>query len=132
LAERAASRFGDLTAVAGSAVLVPVPIHPLRLRERGYNQAALLATGLSRATGMPTADLLFRQRATTRQHRLDRAARLRNLRDAFAVKANARAPPVAILVDDILTTSATLEACAAVLSAAGAAHVFGFAVAREV
>jgi len=133
LADRAASRFGDLAAVAGAAaVLVPVPIHPLRLRERGYNQAALLATGLSRATGMPTADLLFRQRATTRQHRLDRAARLRNLRDAFAVKADARAPPVAILVDDILTTSATLESCAAVLSAAGAAHVFGFAVAREV
>ena len=132
LAERAAARFGDLAAVAGSAVLVPVPIHPQRLRERGYNQAALLAAGLSRASGLPTADLLVRRRATTRQHRLDRAARLRNLRDAFAVRPDARAPPVVILVDDILTTSATLEACAAVLSSAGAAHVFGFAVAREV
>ena len=132
LADRAAARFGDLAVVAGSAVLVPVPIHPQRLRERGYNQAALLAAGLARACGLPTADLLIRQRATTRQHRLDRAARLRNLRDAFAVRPDARAPPVVILVDDILTTAATLEACAGVLSAAGAAHVFGFAVAREV
>jgi ComF family protein len=132
LAERAAPRFGDLAAVAGAAVLVPVPIHPHRLRERGYNQASLLASGLSRASGLPTADLLVRRRATTRQHRLDRAARLRNLRDAFAVRPDARAPPVVILVDDILTTAATLEACAAVLSVAGAAHVFGFAVAREV
>jgi ComF family protein len=132
LAERAAGRFGDLAALAGSAVLVPVPIHPQRLRERGYNQAALLVTGLARIAGLPTADLLLRLRATTRQHRLDRAARLRNLRDAFAVKPDARAPPVVILVDDILTTSATLESCAAVLRDAGAAHVFGFAVAREV
>ena len=132
LAERAAARFGDLAAVAGKGVLVPVPIHPQRLRERGYNQAALLAAGLARVAGLPTAELLLRQRATTRQHRLDRAARLRNLRDAFAVRPDARAPPVVILVDDILTTSATLEACAAVLRDAGAAHVFGFALAREV
>ena len=81
---------------------------------------------------MPTAELLVRRRATTRQHRLDRAARLRNLRDAFGVRPDARAPPAVILVDDILTTSATLEACAAVLRDAGAAQVFGFAVAREV
>jgi ComF family protein len=132
LAERAASRFGELAAVAGPAVLVPVPIHPQRLRERGYNQAALLAAGLARIAGLPIADVLLRRRATTRQHRLDRAARLRNLRDAFAVRPDARAPPVVILVDDILTTSATLEACAAVLCEARTSHVFGFAVAREV
>ena len=132
LAERATPRFRELAAVAGAGVLVSVPIHPQRLRERGYNQAALLAVRLSRAGGLPTADLLVRRRATTRQHRLDRAARLRNLRDAFAVKPDARAPPVVILVDDILTTSATLESCAAALRDAGAAHVFGFAIAREV
>ncbi len=132
LAERAAARFDELAAIAGSAVLVPVPIHPQRLRERGYNQAALLAAGLARTARLPTADLLVRWRATTRQHRLDRAARLRNLLDAFAVRPDARAPPVLIVVDDILTTSATLEACAAVLRDAGAAHVYGFAVAREV
>ena len=132
LADRAAARLAELAAVAGPAQLVPVPIHPERLRERGYNQAALLAAYLGRACRLPTIDLLVRSRATTRQHRLDRAARLRNLRDAFAVRPDARPPPVAIVVDDILTTSATLEACAAVLRDAGAARVFGFAVAREV
>jgi ComF family protein len=132
LAERAARRLDDVAAVATAGVLVPVPIHPERLRERGYNQAALLAAALSRARRMPTADVLLRRRATTRQHRLDRAARLRNLRDAFTVRPDARAPPIVILVDDILTTSATLEACAAVLREAGATRVLGFAVAREV
>ena len=132
LAERAAGRLRKLAAVAGPAVAVPVPIHPDRLRERGYNQAALLAERLGGAARLPMAELLVRRRATTRQHRLDRAARLRNLRDAFAVRPGARAPPVVILVDDILTTSATLEACAAVLRDAGAARVLGFAVAREV
>ena len=131
LADRAAVRLVELAAVAGPAALVPVPIHPERLRERGYNQAALLAAGLHRATRLSTTDLLVRRRATTRQHRLDRAARLRNLRDAFAVRPDARAPPVVIVIDDILTTSATLEACATILRDAGAARVFGFAVARE-
>lgn len=132
LVDRAAGRLAEVTAVAGPATLVPVPIHPQRLRERGYNQAALLAAQLGRACRLPVADLLIRRRATTKQHRLDRAARLRNLRDAFGVVPGARAPPVVILVDDILTTSATLETCAAVLRDAGVERVFGFAVAREV
>jgi ComF family protein len=132
LADRAAARLAEVAAVAGQAQLVPVPIHPERLRQRGYNQAALLAACLGRACRLPTIDLLVRRRATSRQHRLDRAARMRNLRDAFAVRSEARAPPVVIVVDDILTTSATLEACATVLRDAGAARVFGFAVAREV
>jgi ComF family protein len=132
LAARAAGRLADLSAVAGAATLVPVPIHPQRLRERGYNQASLLAAQLGRVCQLPTTELLVRRRATTRQHRLDRAARLQNLRDAFGVVPDARAPPVVILVDDILTTSATLEACAAVLRDAGVVRVFGFAVAREV
>ena len=111
---------------------VPVPVHSDRLRERGYNQAALIAWALARATGTPVADLLVRRRPTTQQHRLDRAARLRNLRDAFALRPAARPPPTVVLVDDILTTSATLEACAAVLRAQGAGRVLGVTVAREV
>lgn len=132
LADRSATSLAMLTDLAADAALVPVPVHADRLRQRGYNQAGLLAAALSRRRHLPVADLLERQRATTQQHRLDRAARLRNLRDAFAVRAHAPPPPVVILVDDILTTSATLEACAGVLRAAGATRVLGFAVAREV
>jgi ComF family protein len=132
LADRAATSLAMLTELAADAALVPVPVHPDRLRQRGYNQAALLAAALARRRRLPVADLLERQRATTQQHRLDRAARLSNLRDAFAVRAHVRPPPVVILVDDILTTSATLEACAGVLRAAGSSRVLGFAVAREV
>ncbi|MGH2456604.1 MAG: ComF family protein, partial [Candidatus Limnocylindria bacterium] len=82
--------------------------------------------------GLPRVDILQRRRPTTQQHRLDRSGRLKNLRDAFGTAPGARAPPVAILVDDILTTGATLEACAAVLRAAGSQRVLGFAIAREV
>jgi ComF family protein len=132
LADRAATSLAMLTALAADAALVPVPVHDQRLRQRGYNQAALLAVALGRRLRVPVADLLERRRATTQQHRLDRAARLRNLRDAFAVRGHARPPAAVILVDDILTTSATLEACAGVLRTAGATRVLGFAVAREV
>ncbi|HEX6655718.1 MAG TPA: ComF family protein [Candidatus Limnocylindria bacterium] len=132
LGARAARALSRLTVLAPDAALVPVPVHADRLRQRGYNQAALLAAELGRRAGMGVADVLERQRATTQQHRLDRAARLRNLRDAFAVKSGRDPPPLVILVDDILTTSATLEACAAVLRAAGAERVLGFAIAREV
>jgi ComF family protein len=132
LADRAAASLAMLTDLAADAALVPVPVHADRLRQRGYNQAALLAAALARRRSLPVADLLERRRATTQQHRLDRAARLRNLRDAFAVRAHARPPPTVILVDDILTTSATLEACAGVLRASGTTRVLGFAVAREV
>jgi ComF family protein len=132
LASRASGRLGHVREIAGDAALVPVPVHGDRLRQRGYNQAALLAAALGERCRMRVADVLVRERATTQQHRLDRAARLRNLSNAFALRHGARPPPVAILVDDILTTSATLEACAGVLRAAGASRVLGFALAREV
>jgi ComF family protein len=109
-----------------------VPVHLERLRARGYNQAALVAAELGRAGGLPVRDLLVRARSTTRQHRLDRAGRLRNLRGAIAMAAGTPAPKVVIVVDDIITTSATLEACAAALIEGGAESVYGYAVAREV
>ena len=118
--------------MSGRLPIVPVPVHPDRRRERGYNQAALLAGWLGRSAGLPVTEALVRGRATTRQHRLDRAGRLRNLRDAFRLAEGARPPPSVIVVDDILTTSATLEACAGVLRDAGCRAVYGFAVAREV
>jgi ComF family protein len=132
LAGCAQVRLAELSGLVPDAVLVPVPVHAERLRQRGYNQAALLATALARGTGLGVSDVLVRGRATTQQHRLDRAARLQNLREAFALRPGAWPPPVAMLVDDILTTSATLEACAEVLRAAGSGRVVGFAVGREV
>lgn len=133
LAAVAAPALVQLLAISGrSAALVPVPIHRARERQRGYNQAALLARELGRIAGVPVMPVLDRRAATERQHRLDRAARLRNLRDAITLRADAIAPPVAIVVDDILTTAATLEACASVLRDRGAREAYGFAVAREV
>lgn len=133
IAGAAAPALGRLLRIAGpTAVLVPVPIHPLRARQRGYNQAALLASELGRRCGVSVATVLDRRTATERQHRLDRAARLRNLRDAIAPRPGTRVPRVAIVVDDILTTAATLEACASVLREAGTRDAYGFAIAREV
>ncbi len=131
LARSAAPALRDLLAVSGPATLVPVPVHVERLRTRGYNQAELIAAELARAARLPIAAVLQRVRPTTKQHRLDRAARLANLQGAFRV-APAPAPEVVILVDDIITTTATLEACASVLREVGVTAVYGFAVAREV
>lgn len=118
--------------VDGDLLLVPVPVHADRRRQRGYNQAELLAVALAGGARLPLADLLVRVRPTLRQHGLGRAARLHNLRGAFVLRSPP--PPLAtvILVDDILTTAATLEACAEVLRAGGAKRVVGFAIAREV
>ena len=132
LAEAAAPSLQALLRLTGPAALVPVPVHVVRQRERGYNQAERLAIELGRRTRMPTVDLLARPHATVKQHRLDRAGRLRNLRGAFIMRGHARPPPTVIVVDDILTTSATLEACASVLREAGVLHVYGFAIGREV
>jgi ComF family protein len=132
LAGAAAPALEALTRVCGPLPLVPVPVHVARLRQRGYNQAALLAEALGSKTRLPVLDILERRRSTARQHGLGKAARLHNLQGAFALRAGVRSPPMVILVDDILTTSATLESCARVLCQAGAAAVYGFAIAREV
>ncbi len=133
LADAAVPALGSLLATvdAAEATLVPVPIHRERRRARGYNQAELLSRSLAAAVRLRhLPDLLVRTRPTTKQHRLNRAGRLANLRGAFAVRR--RPPATVILVDDIITTTATLESCAAVLRAAGCRAVYGFAVAREV
>jgi ComF family protein len=134
LASAAEPALRSLLAAADSSVLptlAPVPVHEERRRARGYNQAQLLSSALARALVLPHAPaLLARTRPTTKQHRLNRSERLANLRGVFAVRA--RPPPIVILVDDIITTTATLEACASVLRAAGCDEVYGFAVAREV
>ena len=121
-----------LLRISGPVTLVPVPLHLERRRARGFNQAELLARELARRVGMRMADPLRRVRPTTKQHRLNRAARLENLRNAFIVRGGAEVQRAALLVDDIVTTTATLEACASVLREAGCETVYGFALAREV
>lgn len=132
LARAGLPAFRALVAVSGPAVLTPVPVHLERRRSRGFNQAALIARELGAAAGLPVDELLFRGRSTARMHRLDRAGRLRNLRGAIGLSPEAHVPEVVLVVDDIITTSATLDACAAALRAAGARDVYGYAVAREV
>ena len=104
-------------------LLVPVPLHVDRLRQRGYNQALQLARQIGREFDVPVAaDLLRRIRATEPQQGLDATSRRSNLRGAFAV---ARPVPGRrlILVDDVMTTGATVRECASVLRQAGAATV---------
>ena len=112
--------------------VVPVPLHPRRLADRGYNQAALLAAELARELDAPMhATCLERVRNTPQQARLDRGARLCNVAGAFRARPNARVRGARIaLVDDVASTGATLAACASALLAAGAARVTPIVVAR--
>jgi ComF family protein len=120
-------------------IAVPVPLHAARRRQRGFNQAADLARGL----GLPVVEALRRNRATRSQVELPAAQRHRNVRDAFEVAAPRRrrwlgrrdtAPALdglcVVLVDDVSTTGATLEACARVLKAAGVREVRALTAAR--
>jgi ComF family protein len=106
-------------------VIVPVPLHPTRLVERGFNQAVLLARPIASCLRVELAPrALVRTTATPRQALLDRAARLRNVAGAFrATDAAALRGLRVLLVDDVRTTGATLSACSFALVAAGAAEV---------
>lgn len=113
------------------AALVPVPLHPRRLRERGYNQAERIAAVTGRRLGLPVlADAVVRHRHTPAQSGLDLAQRQRNLHDAFSVAG--ALPAHVALIDDVMTTGSTLQALAGVLRAAGVAHVDAWVVARAV
>lgn len=110
-------------------IVVPVPLHPRRLRTRGFNPAALLAHGVARATGSQAAPRALRRvRDTPSQTGLARAARRRNVAGAFVC--NAALPRTVWLVDDVVTTGATLSECARVLRRGGARRVVGLCVAR--
>ena len=132
---------------AGGDVLVPVPVHAERRRRRGYDQAELIAGVAAAELGLPCAPILERARATIAQFDLDRATRATNVHGAFALRsrpgerdrgqdpAAANARPLAgrwiVLVDDVVTTGATLSACAEPLLRAGALGVSAITVARE-
>lgn len=109
--------------LARGAILVPVPLHPRKLRERGYNQSELIAECLARAAGggARVAQLLRRTADTVSQTHHDRRARQANLKNAFALAPGVRisAAHSYLLVDDVFTTGSTLNSCALALRRAG-------------
>lgn len=114
--------------IEGADLAVPVPLHRSRRRERGFDQASDLA----RHIGLPVVAALKRTRATAIQATLPAAKRHGNVRDAFAIAriGTSIAGRRILLIDDVATTGATLDACASVLRACGAARVYGLTAAR--
>jgi competence protein ComFC len=112
-------------------VIVPVPLHPARERERGFNQAQLLAELLADKISVPIRPALERIRYTTTQTAFDRAERMENLRDAFRLRKKMHVQDLRVLlIDDVLTTGSTLSECARVLKRCGAVSVHAATAAR--
>lgn len=136
LAEPLGRAMADRWRRAGASgqLVVHVPVHASKLRTRGFDQARDLAQACGRALGLPAMDALERAARTAAMHDLGRAERARNVGGAFRVRSGWErrvAGCQVLLVDDVLTTGATMEGCARALLAAGAASVAGLAVARE-
>jgi len=132
LADLLVREAGPALRGAGWDFIVPVPLHPLKEREREFNQAEVLARHLSGATGIPlNTTLLQRTTATATQTRLKREQRAANMKGAFTLGAGAvPAGKRIVLVDDVFTTGATTSGCAKVLRKAKAAEVCVWTVAR--
>ena len=115
-------------------VLVPVPLHQKRLRERGYNQSSLLAQELGKLTNLPVVDdYLIRQRHAPPQARTSTVDERRsNVANAFSCRDHRLQDKQVMLIDDVSTSGATLDACARALKEAGAISVWGLVLAREI
>jgi ComF family protein len=115
-------------------VLAGVPLHPRRLRERGYNQSSLLARELGKRIGLPVIeDCLIRVRQAQPQVKaVDVEERRRNVADAFVCRDERLKGKHIILIDDVCTSGATLESCAVALKDKGATSVWGLTLAREI
>lgn len=115
-------------------VLVPVPLHSKRLRQRGYNQSGLLCRELGKLVGLPVVtDCLIRQRHTPPQAETATASQRRaNVVAAFICRDSRLQNRKVLLIDDVATSGATLDACAAAVKASGAGSVWGLTLAREV
>lgn len=114
-------------------LIIPVPLHPERERERGFNQALLLARELARLSGLPLDEHSVVRRIHTERHRagMDAKARRQSVADAFAVRhSDLITGQRVLLVDDVFTTGATASACAVALKEAGAKEVFVLTIAR--
>lgn len=116
----------------GAEMIVSVPMHPKRIKKRGYNQAEVLAKKVSERIGVPYASCLHRVRNTRQQARLSDAERLKNLKNAFRAEDSVSGKCV-LLIDDVCTTGGTAHSCAEALRAAGAKNVFllCFAIAKH-
>jgi ComF family protein len=130
-AERMAAQMSkpDFAGAWGAELLVSVPMHPSRQRNRGYNQAAALCTAIHERSGIPMAAALQRKQLHEAQARLSAEQRWINVRGAFA-PGTAVVHGHVLLVDDVCTTGATLEECACVLKHMGAECVTGLVFAR--
>lgn len=116
-------------ALWNAEAVVPVPLHREKLRQRGYNQAAVTAEAFARFASLPCfPDALVRTGRTAAMKNLAAGERRRNLRDAFSVSPDFRTPERILVVDDIYTTGSTADACAAALKGAGAKEVYVAAV----
>ncbi len=114
-----------------AGVLIPVPLHPDRLRERGFNQSALLAQALATADLPVIDDCLARLRPTQVQMTLGHEERKRNVAGAFGCQDERVKGRRVLLIDDVCTTGSTLDACAIALKESGAASVWALTLARE-
>ncbi|MGE3279052.1 MAG: ComF family protein [Candidatus Altimarinota bacterium] len=116
-------------------VLIPIPLHPKRLKSRGYNQAQLLAKHIERPFSKlltTNSELIIRPKETTSQvSSATRAARLENLKGAFELNGKVDSDALYILIDDVVTTGATLEECCSILKLNGAKEVWGLVLARN-
>lgn len=133
-AARLAEVISSVAAEWRPSVIVPVPLYPARQRERGYNQADLIARPLAKRLGLRLESrLLMRIKPRPPQLLLSRSERWKSVRGAYASREGPRVDNLRVLlVDDVLTTGATLDSCARTLKKAGVAAVFGLTVARIV
>ncbi len=124
-AREMADRYGSWIRERGIEEIIPVPLHPARMRARGFNQADLLAKRLSEELRIPVGkNVVYRIRKTKPQKQLDDRERVKNLKQAFAVSRHWKAPKSVLIVDDIYTTGSTIHRISKVLKKAGAEKVY--------